>query len=157
MKESIARLEYLCTLIPPIMEREDEEQFSVKSSPGKWSKKEILGHLIDSATHNHHRFVRCRFEDAPNIFYDQDRWVTYSRYQSIPLKHLVHFWTAYNKHLVDLLKLLSPEDLQRVCIMKDGSSVTLDFLVDDYVLHLEHHLRQLVRYEEPANEEHLSN
>ncbi len=47
---------------------------SIKLFPNKWSKKEIIGHLINSATNNHQRFVRCQFETIPKIVYDQNKW-----------------------------------------------------------------------------------
>ena len=79
----VDRLQYLCDAIPSLIKQIPEQEFSHKSAPGKWSKKEILGHLIDSATNNHQRFVRAQFEDTPFIIYDQDNWNAASRLRGI--------------------------------------------------------------------------
>ena len=65
--ESIKRLQYLCEEIPVLLSIIPEQDFTHKSAPEKWSKKEILGHLIDSATNNHQRFIRAQFENVPSI------------------------------------------------------------------------------------------
>lgn len=142
---AIDRLEYLCAAIPPLLLQIDEETFSRKERPDKWSKKEILGHLIDSATNNHQRFVRGQFEDNPAIVYDQDKWNEYNFHQQTDPRQLIDFWTIYNKQLLFLVKHISQEHLQRTCLV-GGSFLTLDFLINDYVGHLEHHLRQIVVY-----------
>jgi hypothetical protein len=59
---------------------------------------------------------------------------------------LIDFWTIYNKHLVELIKRIPKDTLQKTCKMKDGSLATLEFLIKDYVEHLEHHLKQIVLY-----------
>ena len=65
---AIKRLEYLCDVIPQLLATIDAQSFSLKSNPDKWSKKEIIGHLIDSATNNHQRFVRGQFEIDLQLF-----------------------------------------------------------------------------------------
>ncbi|WP_257669810.1 DinB family protein [Parapedobacter tibetensis] len=144
INDAINRLEYLCDIIPQLLHEISEEEFSTKPSPEKWSKKEILGHLIDSATNNHQRFVRVQFEDCPSIWYDQDNWVAYSRHQQVPKEQLIAFWASYNRYLAILLSHIPNENLQCTCRMRDGGVVTLNFLIDDYVAHLEHHLGQMV-------------
>lgn len=67
-------------IIPPLLTAIGEPAFSTKPAPEKWSKKEIIGHLIDSATNNHQRFVRAQFEPTPQIYYDQNKWNEYSYY-----------------------------------------------------------------------------
>ena len=142
---AIKRLEYLCETIPPLLLNFDEETFSAKPHPGKWSKKEIIGHLIDSATNNHQRFVRAQFEDDPAIAYDQNKWNEFSFYQQISGLQIISFWTIYNKQLVELTRRIPKENLKRGC-MVNGKLLTLDFLITDYVEHLEHHLKQVVSY-----------
>ena len=70
---AIKRLEFLCVIIPPLLNEMGEPAFSLKPAANKWSPKEIIGHLIDSATNNHQRFVRVQFEDTPAIVYDQGK------------------------------------------------------------------------------------
>jgi hypothetical protein len=144
--EAISRLAFLCNAIPPLLNAIEEPAFSLKQSPARWSQKEIIGHLIDSATNNHHRFVRGQFEDSPVIAYDQNQWNEHSYYQQMTKETLIDFWTIYNKHLVELIKRIPKDNLQKTCKMKDGSLATLEFLIKDYVEHLEHHLNQIVLY-----------
>lgn len=143
---SLSRLEYLCSILPGILSNITDEAFSEKPAPDKWSKKEILGHLIDSATNNHHRFVRAQFEDKPLIDYHAETWVSASHYQALPCHHLISFWLLYNLHLAEIIRHMPPEMMQRECQSGDPSPHTLEWLFDDYVVHLEHHLHQLVDY-----------
>ena len=140
------KLEYLCKFIPPLLSSIDEKAFAFKPAENKWSKKEIIGHLIDSAANNHQRFVRGQFEDNPAISYDQNKWNEVSHYQLMPQEQLIEFWKHYNKHLAALIKLIPAKNLQRTCKMKDGQALTLEFLITDYVDHLEYHLKQIVSY-----------
>lgn len=143
---SIKRLEYLCDIIPQLLREIDETAFSFKTSPNKWSKKEIIGHLIDSATNNHQRFIRGQFEETPTIVYDQNKWNEFSYYNLIDKEQIINFWSIYNKQLIELLQHIPSENLQRECITNEGKKYTLNFLVNDYVKHLEHHLRYVVTY-----------
>lgn len=142
---SIERLRFLCTIIPDLLHQLDEAAFSEKEQSDKWSKKEILGHLIDSATNNHQRFVRAQFEPNPQIAYDQVNWNRYSFYQQMHAKDLIQFWLTYNTHLVRLVENMPNENLNRTCSVA-GNLLTLQFLIDDYVVHLEHHLKQIISY-----------
>ena len=144
--ESITRLEYLCQIIPPLLLKIKELDFAQRPSPGKWSIKETLDHLIDSATNNHHRFVRAQFEDKPLITYNADDWVAASHYQTMPMTHMTSFWQLYNLHLAELIRQLPADVLKRECESGDESPHTLAWLFDDYVVHLEHHLGEMVEY-----------
>lgn len=139
------RLTYLCDTIPPLLTAIDEESFSTKISPGKWSKKEIIGHLIDSATNNHQRFVRTQFENKPAIVYDQNKWNAFNFYQQISGQQIISFWTIYNRQLIELIRHIPKGNLQLECRVGE-KLLTLDFLITDYVEHLEHHLKQVVIY-----------
>lgn len=114
--------------------------------PDKWSKKEILGHLIDSATNNHHRFIRAQFEDKPHIAYQADAWVSANHYQDLPTQHLISLWQVYNLHIAKVIEQIPAELMLRECHTGDAKPHTLKWLFDDYVVHLEHHLHQLVEY-----------
>jgi len=143
-KDSLERLQFLCETIPMQLSNIDEETFSQKSSPTQWSKKEIIGHLIDSATHHHHRLVRGQWEEMPVISYDQNQWNTFNYYQNMSGNQVISFWLAYNLHLVVLLKNIPEEKLARKINTGGLENVTLEFIIQDYVVHLEHHLRQVV-------------
>jgi len=120
-----------------------EEEFSRIPSPDKWSKKQIIGHLIDSATNNHHRFVRGQFHDKPTILYEQELWNQHSYYQDMSQEHIISFWEKYNRHIVQLVQRIPKELLSRECTMSDGKGYTIAWLFEDYVRHIEHHLRQI--------------
>src|SRR5216110_1912849 len=84
------------------------------TAPGKWSRKEIVGHLIDSASNNHGRFVRAQLQDAL-VFpgYDQDSWVRLQQYQKRRWVDLVHLWRAYNHQIAHIMETADPEALGR--------------------------------------------
>ena len=120
-----------------------EQAAELKPAPDKWSRKEILGHLIDSAANNHQRLVRLQLEDEISLpGYDQDGWVRVSRHQNLPWMELVALWAAYNRHLAAIIESLDPSALDHVWHSPDGD-VTLEFIATDYVRHLEHHLQQI--------------
>lgn len=144
--ENLERLAYLCNAIPLLLAELSESELSYKPLVDKWSKKEILGHLVDSATCNHQRFVRAQFETLPTIVYDQNNWNSFSHYQLMDSKQLILFWGAYNRHLVELIRLMTPENLERRCITGGGEQHTIAWLFNDYVAHLEYHLQQIRHY-----------
>jgi hypothetical protein len=142
---TINRLSFITNTLPVILNEISEEEMSKKLLPNQWSKKEVIGHLIDSATNNHHRFIRGQFETLPEINYDQNKWNEYSFYQLIQSKQLILFWTFYNKQLIEIIKRIPVENLKRE--IKIGEKVlTLEILILDYVEHLEHHLKQITNY-----------
>ena len=81
INDSVSRLLFLTETIPPLLHAMDDAEFSARPLPNKWSKKEIIGHLIDSASNNHHRFIRGQFEKLPALSYNQDKWNESGHYQ----------------------------------------------------------------------------
>lgn len=146
IQHSTDRLQYLCSIIPPLLHNASETEFSVKPGTDKWSKKQILGHLIDSAANNHQRFVRAQFEQAPVISYNQDLWNQYSYHEQMEAAGLIAMWTAYNKYLLEIIKRIPYDFLSNTCITGVAEPVSLAFIINDYVTHLEHHLHQIVSY-----------
>lgn len=144
--QSIARLQYLCDTIPDLLLQIGEPAFSAQPA-GKWSPKQIIGHLIDSATNNHHRFIRGQFEDTPLITYDPDKWNDKGYYQQMDGKALISFWAAYNRHLLTLLKHIPADQLNNQVNTGGGVCHTLEFVINDYVVHLEHHLHEVLVYQ----------
>ncbi|QNL51069.1 DinB family protein [Olivibacter sp. SDN3] len=141
MHNILNRFEYLLNTIPALLQAISEKDFSNKPALTKWSKKEILGHLADSASVNYQRFIRAQFEDNPQIFYDQDQWCKAAYYQYAEKGMLITFWLIHNRQLLFLFKQLDDFALQ-----KRSNNHTLLYLMEDYVEHLEHHLKQLVDY-----------
>jgi DinB family protein len=128
---------------------------SSESAPGKWSRKEILGHLIDSATNNHQRFVRSQLTDNLEFLgYEQERWVSVQRYHDEPWPDLIDLWRAYNLHLLHIVSnipesvLLQPRtkhNLDQIAwqTVDKSEPTTLDYFVRDYLGHMKHHLDQI--------------
>ena len=114
-------------------------------APGKWSRKQVLGHLVDSAANNHQRFVRLQLGpriDLPG--YDQDAWVRVQRYQERPWAEIIQLWQSYNAQLAALIRTVDINSLQNVWHTPDSKEVTLEFLMVDYLTHLRHHLAQIL-------------
>lgn len=115
-----------------------------RRAPDAWCAKEVLGHLIDSASNNHQRFIRgqlaATFQSLP---YEQNAWVERGGYVSRPWNELVELWLAMNRQMLHIARRIKPESLDASIIVGNNPPVTLEFIVNDYVRHLEHHLRQL--------------
>lgn len=113
----------------------------------KWSKKEILGHLIDSSIHNLVRFTEIHYVAKPYVYrsYNQNDLVSINRYQSTDIDELVQLWLSINKQIIRLFKSVENHELQYEIELNDKSIVNLRFLMTDYVDHLEHHINQIKR------------
>ena len=122
----------------PALYKINEDLFSYKSVPNKWSKKEIIGHLIDSAESNIRRCVVAQHEDNPKILYNQDKWVSICNYQQWNSKDVIDLWYLLNKQLCNILNNTSEEMLQRNC--ETSETHTIGWLTEDYIKHLLHHL-----------------
>ncbi|MFY7843973.1 DinB family protein [Chryseobacterium gambrini] len=123
----------------------NEEDWAHKISPEKWSKKEILGHLCDSALSNIRRFVITQYKENENIVYDQDFWVKAQNYQNIPTSDIISLWKILNLQIVHVVENIPDEDLQRTCDMTktEPQIFTLEFIINDYISHLQHHLKAI--------------
>ena len=114
-------------------------------SPEKWSKKQVLGHLIDSAANNHQRFIRAQLgQELTFPGYEQEAWVAVQHYQDESWDALVALWQHYNRHLLHVMACVPGDQLSRRCVIGDTDPVTLEFLMKDYVVHLKHHLEQIL-------------
>src|SRR3954470_15448956 len=123
--------------------------------PGKWSPAEIIGHLIDSASNNHQRFVRAQFQnDLVFPGYDQDAWVLFQAYGDAHWVELVTLWKTFNIQIARIMEN-SPESVRKSPRSKHNldklawqpvpadKPATLDYFMNDYVGHLKHHLTQI--------------
>ncbi|KFF75225.1 hypothetical protein HX13_08535 [Chryseobacterium sp. P1-3] len=122
-----------------------EEEWEYKAGPEKWSKKEIIGHLCDSAFTNIRRFVVTQYKENENIVYDQNIWVKAQNYQNIPISELINLWKALNDQIVHVVENIPDEALQRTCdtTKTELQRFTLEFIIKDYVDHLQHHLKAI--------------
>ncbi len=120
--------------------------WTYKTAPDRWSKKEIIGHLIDSAQINLQRFVRCTYEENFKLTYEQVEWVKAGRYQEVDIHDLFGLWEQLNGQIVRVLEKYPADRLQVKC---DNSKTTVslhtvEWLAQDYVEHLNHHLKQIL-------------
>ena len=111
---------------------------------GGWSRKEVIGHLVDSASNNHQRFVRAALQTSLDFpAYDQVGNARVQAFQEADWSVLVSLWADYNRYLAHVIARLPPSKLGTVCRIGPGSPVTLEFLARDYFRHLVHHLVQI--------------
>lgn len=113
--------------------------------PGKWSKKEILGHLTDSAIHNLVRFTEINYLEKPYQHrpYNQIDLVNLNQYQTMDIEELTQLWFVINKQIIIIMKSVDNEALDYKIVLNDESVIDLNFLMTDYVAHLEHHINQI--------------
>ena len=123
-----------------------EDTLSHKPDPGKWSRKEILGHLVDSGIHNLQRFTEIRFAEQPYRVspYQQDAWVQAGAYQTAATSGILTLLSAINHRIMDIMRLQTATSLARTIITPDGKQHDLAFLMEDYVVHFAHHVGQVV-------------
>ena len=121
-----------------------EDAASEKPSEEQWSIKQLIGHLLDSASNNHQRIVRLQnFDEIEFPYYQQDEFVNVNHYQTQNWEILLDFWKSYNLHIVHLIENLNPAKLNNIWDTPDGKLLTLGFIVEDYLRHLQHHLGQI--------------
>ncbi len=143
----INRLQDNINSVPLILSNYPEGELKRKPAPNKWSKQEILGHLIDSAANNHHRFVKAQFEEQPFHLgkYAQDDWVRVQNYNGADSSFLIALWKVYNEHILHIMKQTPEANLKINCIADDPfeNADNLFLLMKDYVDHMDHHLKQI--------------
>ena len=139
----------------PLLLAMSDSAASTPPAPDKWSPKEVIGHLIDSASNNHGRFVRAQFsDDLVFAGYEQERWVETQRYADAAWADLVALWRGFNLHIARVMAN-TPDDVARAPranhnldeiafhTVPRGQPATLGDFMADYVDHLEHHLAQI--------------
>jgi len=148
MKEIASRLNNVIDDYLPSLQTIGHEKFHSKPSPKKWSKKEILGHLVDSAQNNLRRFIVAQCDERPKIVYNQDKWVAISNYQQHQAPDLVDLWYRLNKHVCHVLASMPDEMSKRQ--VETEQMHDLKWLAEDYIRHLLHHLHQVLDLEPAA-------
>ena len=146
MTETINKLEGLLKNGFDYLAKSSNFDMEQKSSPEKWSKKEILGHLIDSAINNLQRFTEIHFENKPYKIrnYNQNELVKANNYQNASVEEIANFWFALNNRILSILSQQTEHTLNYKIELDEGEISDLRFLITDYVNHLEHHLNQIL-------------
>ena len=151
----IVELRQIIDRARPFLDRMSDEISSRRPAPNKWSPREIVGHLIDSASNNHQRFVRAQLSDDLEFpGYEQDAWVSVQRYQNAPWQDLVALWFYFNLHVARVMESAANDERIRPRARHNLDEIawktvprnrpaTLDYFMRDYVNHLKHHLSQL--------------
>jgi hypothetical protein len=136
------------TELPNLRALAEDLAIAKPGGSNSWSPKQELGHLIDSAVNNHIRFVRAALEpEYRGPVYAQNDWVDIHGYQEMPWLTIVDFWHQYNTILAGLVERIPRVKLNTRCFIGAGEAVTLSFVIDDYALHMQHHLDHLLKRE----------
>jgi hypothetical protein len=145
--DAIEELRVLLREFPRELELISDREAGRPRSGGGWSRKELLGHLIDSATVNHQRFVRAQIESGFSLLYEQNQWVDLQRYRERPWHDLIDLWTALNRHLLYAIEAVPEEKFENLCGQGDDEPWTLAYRIPDYLTHMRHHIEQIRRFE----------
>ena len=144
MRELSGKLEQVVESARVILRQVSEAESNKPVLKGGWSRKQVLGHLIDSASNNHQRFVRAALQGSLEFpGYDQDGFVRVQAVESVLWPVLVALWSSYNLYLAHVIAHLPADKLEAPCRIGEDDPVTLRFLAEDYLTHLLHHLSQI--------------
>jgi hypothetical protein len=147
MKKTAEELNAIVNEFAQMIEEISEKDFSARPLPNKWSRKEVLGHLIDSAQNNLRRFICGQYEAIPpKITYDQDFWVAANGYHDMEKAEVIALWKSVNRRIAAVLKNMPAENYSRECDTSKTSVQlhSLQWLAEDYVKHMKHHLNQII-------------
>jgi len=111
---------------------------------GGWTRKEIVGHLLDSAANNRQRFVRAAIDGSyAGPKYAQDAWVAMHGYAELPWPTLLEWWQVEHAILARVVDHIPEARMDALCTVGDDAPVTLQFLIEDYIAHQLWHLKQV--------------
>lgn len=145
MELALLKIKHLLSSAQTYFEKADAAALEAKPSPAKWSKKEILGHLVDSAINNIQRFTEIQSQPKPYQVrtYDPDALVAANDYQHKDLPELFALWKSLNLQISFIVSRQTEATQKFTLILPNGETKDLKFLINDYVDHLEHHLDQI--------------
>ena len=144
MKETADEIRALVARFQPELKGFRDEDIRERTDPVKWSRKEILGHLIDSACNNQQKFVRMMQQPELSFpGYAQDDWVELQKWASANYEEMIDLWVAYNRHIAFLIENVESRFLEHKITIEGTGPFTLGFIMPDYVEHMKHHLKQI--------------
>ena len=135
-----------------LLQQVNDDDLSAKPQPNKWSKKEELGHLIDSAQNNIQRFIRAQYEENVHVIYDADNWVDFNDYQNKEKNDVIKLWFLLNKQIVTILEKMPIDKYEILMSFDENASVKniVLFIAEDYVDHMMHHLVSILDIKKPT-------
>jgi hypothetical protein len=138
LRETIARE------LPHLRQLSEDDASQNDGRPNSWTRKQEIGHLIDSATNNHMRIALATVNgEFRGDGYSQDKWVEAHGYRDLPWQSLVELWCRYNELLAELMARVPESHLNNRCLI-GWSVVTLRFVMEDYIAHMQHHLDHIL-------------
>ena len=145
MNKIIEKLEDYVNTIPAEFRKINEYDVNLKQYPDRWSKKEILGHLIDSAFNNLQRLIRVQYQPEVKIVYSQNEWVDIQDYQNLDTDSTIQLWIVLNRQLIRIIRNFPADKLEsKIDIGKTVPELHIaEFLITDYLSHMEHHFGQI--------------
>lgn len=147
MTEVVKKLEHLLKIGFEYISKSSESELAIKKNSKKWSKKEVLGHLIDSGINNLQRFTEIQFVDHPYRLrkYNQDELVIANDYQNAEIAEILGLWVSINNRICVIMMQQTASTLRFHIELDKMNTADLNFLMKDYVAHLEHHLNQIMK------------
>jgi hypothetical protein len=142
--QTINSLRELLQRVPDRLQELSQDRVESRPAPSGWSPKEELGHLLDSAANNHQRIVRAQLEDNPAMpGYQQNSWVAVHAYERRDWEELIELWRALNRQLLAAAEAVPDSAWSRSLTVADSEPLTLQFVFEDYVAHMVHHLQHI--------------
>lgn len=143
MEKTARELREIILEFPTMFANIPKNDFIAKPLYDKWSRQEVLGHLIDSAQNNLRRFLCAQYEtEPPKILYQQDFWVAANDYQKMPQEDVIELWRLLNLRICAVLENMAAQNYRKVCYTDALHS--LEWLAADYVKHMKHHINQII-------------
>lgn len=133
----------------PILSNIPEDVLTSRRNSQNRTIKQILGHMIDSASNNTHRIIHLQYQPSPLIFPDyanlgnNDRWIAIQNYQDESWDHLVQLWKYANLHIVHVISNVSEDKLDNVWLTALNVPVSLRAMIIDYLRHFKLHLSEI--------------
>ncbi|MDM5336323.1 DinB family protein [Fictibacillus enclensis] len=146
MEHVISGINHWIRELPQALGQMSEIETSHRPAPHKWSKKEIVGHLCDSAINNITRFIKMQYEEQPYVIqpYDQDQWVSEQHYQDQTLEEVLTLFIVLNQQIITILSSVPKEKLSYLCNIGSHQQETFEWLIKDYLEHMDHHINNQI-------------